>query len=279
MILQKIITCKKFELARRKEQFPLEDLKALLSGLSAPRPLVPALRRPGKVAVIAEVKKASPSKGILCCNFDPAQIAQAYEKAGAAAISVLTEEKFFFGHPSHLGFVREVTTVPILRKDFIIDPYQIYESRVLGADAVLLITAVLSDAQLVELRALAGELGLSCLVETHTAVELARAVAAGAEIIGINNRDLNTFVTDLSRTFNLTGLIDNPEITVVSESGIKSRADILRLSEHGVHAALVGEALVRRDDPGEALRELIGLPCGGPEAATGVAGDAETNRP
>lgn len=262
MILQKIITHKKMELACRKDMIPLKALEDSLAGLPPPRPLAPALRRPGQVAIIAEVKKASPSKGILCSNFDPVKIALEYERSGAAAISVLTEEKFFLGHPSYLTRVRQATGIPVLRKDFIIDPYQIYESRVMGADAVLLITAALSLGQLAELRALAGGLGMSCLVEVHTEPELNRALNAGADMIGINNRDLNTFKTDLNRTFILSGLINKQKITVVSESGIKTHADLVRLKDSGVHAALVGEALVRRADPGEALKELIGSPNG-----------------
>lgn len=262
MILQKIIAHKKLELANNKERLPLKALETSLPGLAPTRPLASALRRPGHVAIIAEAKKASPSKGILCHNFDPLKIAREYEQAGAAAISVLTEEKFFLGHPSYLSGVKKVTDIPVLRKDFIIDPYQIYESRVLGADAVLLIVAALSGEQLTELMSLAGELGIACLVEVHTEPELDRALSAGAEIIGINNRDLNTFKTDLNRTFLFQGLIKDPNITVVSESGIKSHADILRLRECGVHAALVGEALVRRADPGEGLKELTGASYG-----------------
>ncbi len=258
MILKKIISYKKIALAKRKKIVSLKRLKTLVNGLAPPRPLAPALRHPGRVTVIAEIKKASPSKGVLCHNFDPVKIAQEYEIAGADAISVLTEENFFLGHPSYLKIAKQSTDLPLLRKDFIIDPYQIYESRALSADAVLLIAAVLPGRQLAELKNLAGELGMSCLVEVHTEPELARAVSAGAQIIGINNRDLNTFRTDLSRTFNLSKRINNQKITVVSESGIKSRTDILRLKDCGVHAALVGEALVCHTDPGEALRELTG---------------------
>lgn len=260
MILQKIVAHKEVELARCKVDTPLRALEALLPGLPATRPLAPALRRAGEVAIIAEAKKASPSKGILCHDFDPVKIAWEYEQAGAAAVSVLTEEKFFLGHPSYLASVRKAVDIPVLRKDFIIDPYQIYQSRVIGADAVLLIAAVLSGEQLAELKSLAGELGLTCLVEVHQADELDCALSAGAEIIGINNRDLNTFETDLDNTFSLIRKIDTEKITVVSESGIKTRADILKLMKAGVHAALVGETLVRRGEFGGALRELLGSP-------------------
>ncbi len=264
-MLDKIIAHKKTELSRRKEVVPLNLLENILPGLPPTRPLAKALRRSGQVAVIAEVKKASPSKGILCKDFDPVIIAREYEKAGAAAISVLTEEKFFLGHHAHLAMVKKTTVLPVLRKDFIIDPYQIYESRALGADAVLLIAALLPGKQVEQLMSLAGDLGLSSLVEVHTEQELEHVLSAGATLIGINNRDLKTFVTDINRTFELSDLIDKQNITVVSESGIKSRADILRLEIKGIHAALVGEALVRHLCPGEALKELTG--------STGQEGD------
>ncbi|HOV80872.1 MAG TPA: indole-3-glycerol phosphate synthase TrpC [Bacillota bacterium] len=258
MILKKIVENKKIQLARRKESVPVSVMESLLSGLPRPRPLIPALRRPdGEVAVIAEIKRASPSKGILCENFNPAEMAREYERGGAAAVSVLTEENFFLGHHSHLYFARKATVLPILRKDFVIDSYQLYESRVLGADAVLLIAAVLTERRLRKLMNLAGELGMSCLVEIHTGEELEQALGAGAKIIGINNRDLNTFATDLNRTFALAGLIDRQKVVVVSESGIKSCEDISRLRDMGVHAVLVGEALVRRESPGEILRKFV----------------------
>lgn len=257
-MLNKIVAHKKIELSRRKEIVPLNFIEDIIFDNYPPRHLARALRRPGQVAVIAEVKKASPSKGVLCEDFNPVRIAREYERAGAAAISVLTEEKFFLGHHSHLSLVKKATVLPVLRKDFIIDPYQIYESRALGADAVLLIAAILPGKQMEELMSLAGELGMAALVEIHTEQELEHALSAGAALIGINNRDLKTFATSLERTFELSGLIDKQNVTVVSESGIASRADILRLKKKGVHAALVGEALVRRVSPGEGLKELTG---------------------
>jgi len=258
MILSKIIANKAQELAVRKKEMPCEALETLIPALPPPQPLGPSLRLPGQVAIIAEAKKASPSKGIICRKYEPEQLARTYELNGAAAISVLTEEKFFLGHPSHLNRVKKVTKLPVLRKDFIIDPYQIYESRVLGADAVLLITAALTREQLVEFQELAARLGLSCLVEVHTETELISALTSGADIIGINNRNLRTFDTDLNTTFSLRNLIKDDRVTVVSESGIKNRQDIVRLQEYGVHAALVGEALVGRTDPGAGLNELRG---------------------
>lgn len=259
MILENILASKKAELAGRKSNFSLARLKDSLPGLPPTLPLAPSIRRPGRVTVIAEAKKASPSKGLLRQNYDPAGLARAYELAGAAVVSVLTEEKYFLGHPGHLTSVKSTVRIPVLRKDFIIDPYQVYESRALGADAVLLIAAALSPGQLSELLALAGELGLSCLVEAHTEQELSQALAAGADIIGINNRNLHNFTTDLDVTFRLLGMIDLSKITVVSESGISSRDDILKLRDSGVHAALVGEALLRCADPGEGLLDLTGF--------------------
>lgn len=272
MILQKILANKKLEVARRQSTTSLKALQSLLPGLPAPRPLGPALRRPGEVAVIAEVKKASPSKGVLRQDLDPGQTALEYQRYGAAAVSVLTEEKFFLGHPSYLVVIKDEISLPVLRKDFIIDPYQIYESRVLGADAVLLIAAALPGGQLAELIELAAGLGLSCLVEVHTEEELDRVLAAGADLIGINNRDLHTFETDLARTFSLAGRLKNQDVTIVSESGIKDRSDILRLKEIGVHAVLVGEALVRHPSPGLALRALLGCRPGPEEGGMPFAG-------
>lgn len=262
MILEKIINFKKSEVSKQKRLVALETLKEMIVKLPPARPFAPALRRPGGVAVIAEIKKASPSKGILRNNLDPVKLAVEYETAGAAAISVLTDQKFFLGSPLHLSFVKRVVKIPVLRKDFIIDSCQVYESRVLGADAVLLIASILTDRELSSFLALAGELGLSCLVEVHTGEELGRALSAGAEIIGINNRDLKTFRVDLNKTFELSGMIDKEKITVVAESGIKSREDLLNLKEHGIHVALVGEALVRHPRPGDMLKELVCSPCG-----------------
>jgi indole-3-glycerol phosphate synthase len=258
-ILERIVDSKKIALAGRKEAVPLSLLEARLSSAPPPRPVLPALRRPGEVALIAEIKKASPSKGIIRQDCDPVEIARIYTASGAAAISVLTEEAFFLGHDAYLTAVRQVTGLPLLRKDFIIDPYQVYESRLIGADMVLLIAAILSGGQLAEFKKLADALGLPCLMEVHDEEELGRALAAGAELIGINNRDLRTFETDLGATFRLRRLIDDDSVTVVSESGIKSRSDIVALREAGVHAALVGEALMCRPDIGAGLKELAGL--------------------
>ncbi|TEB05325.1 Indole-3-glycerol phosphate synthase [Pelotomaculum schinkii] len=258
MILEQIVAHKKKELVERKQVMPLAFLETRLPDSPPARNFTAALRRPGRVAIIAEAKKASPSKGILRQSYNPVELAVQYQGAGAAAVSILTEEKFFLGHPSHLAMVREAVHLPLLRKDFIIDPYQIYESLILGADAVLLIASILTDEELAQLKALAEGMGMSCLVEVHTEEELDRALAAGAEMIGINNRDLKIFKTDLTHTFRLAELIDRENITVVSESGIKDHNDILRLLESGIHAALVGEALSANPFPGRALLKLAG---------------------
>lgn len=257
-VLSRIIRDKSLELAIQKGKIPYGELAAQIPELPEPRPFAPALRRPGQAAVIAEAKKASPSKGIIRRRYDPEVLARSYEHGGAAAISVLTESKYFLGHPSHLTRVKNATRLPVLRKDFIIDPYQIIESRFLGADAILLIAAALSREQLVEYQEIAAGLGLSCLVEVHTEAELTFVLSTGATLVGINNRNLKNFVTDLNVTLNLMRLIKDKRVTVVSESGIRHGQDILTLRQSGVHAVLVGETLLRRLDPGAGLRQLTG---------------------
>ena len=206
--------------------------------------------------LIAEVKQASPSRGVLCPNFDPVELAKKYAQGGAAAISVLTEADYFEGSIDHLAAIREEINLPLLRKDFIFDPYQVYESRAYGADALLLIVAVLSQEQLEELLSLSHNLGLSCLVEVHSQGEVERALHSQTKIIGINNRDLTTFTIDINTTRRLLPLIPQGRI-VVSESGIRSRSDIEKLKGWGVNAVLVGEALVTADDVVTKVRELI----------------------
>ncbi|MGB9905295.1 MAG: indole-3-glycerol phosphate synthase TrpC [Desulfotomaculales bacterium] len=265
MILEEIVAWKKQELEKRKKEQPLAVLEREITGLPPCRPLAGVLRRPGKVALIAEIKGRSPSRGVIRENFSPAEIARAYTESGAAAVSVLTEEKFFGGQPDFLPVVRKVTDLPLLRKDFLIDPYQLFESRCIGSDAVLLIAAVLTDRQLKDFGRLAEELGLSAVVEVHTRAELYRALDCDAGIIGINNRDLRTFRTDLRITFNLRPLIKDPEVLVISESGIENRAQVAALRKCGVNGVLVGEALMRSADIREKVRELVGEPLvGGP---------------
>jgi len=255
MILDDIVRDKRADLERAKATVPLTELRQ--------RPLFRTARHGFRAAlaarpraVIAEVKKASPSRGIIRADFDPVAIATSYADNGAAAISVLTEERYFQGHLDHLAAVRQAVAVPLLRKDFLFDAYQLYEARAFGADAVLLIVAVLSDALLQELLWLAEELNLTALVEVHDRAELARAVCAGVRLLGINNRDLRTFQTTLTTTERLMPAVP-PDALVVAESGIESVADMERLERVGVRAFLIGESLMRAPDPGAWLRELL----------------------
>jgi indole-3-glycerol phosphate synthase len=208
------------------------------------------------VSLIAELKKASPSHGLIRQDFDPAAIAAAYERGGARALSVLTDEAFFQGHQDFLALARQASGLPMLRKDFIISDYQVYESRALRADAVLLIAAILAPSQLEDYLGLAGDLGLCALVEVHTASEAILAPAVGARLVGINNRDLQSLKTDLDTTFKLLALIP-AGVTVVSESGIRTHEQVLRLAAAGVDAVLVGEALMEQDDLAAAVRLLL----------------------
>lgn len=270
-ILDKIVAQKRLEVA----QLPEGEIEgsslawAMMSrGL---RSFVGALRRPknGSVALIAEVKKASPSAGVIRPDFDPVQIAQTYEKAGADCLSVLTDEKFFQGSLQYLRDIRAAVKLPLLRKDFIIDERQIPEAIQWGADAILLIVAILTDAQLNRFLRLASEAGLAVLVEVHDEEELARAVAAGASLIGVNNRNLKTFQVDLATTERLAGRLapmpgeaapenSRPAPILVAESGIHTRGDVDRLARCGAGAILVGESLMRHTDIAEKVRELMG---------------------
>lgn len=260
-ILKKIVAHKCEEVAAAKRKFPLERLLARLELVEdRPRGFAWALRamaESGGTAVIAEVKKGSPSKGIIRADFDPLSIAETYQENGATCLSVLTDETFFFGHLNYLGLIREAVSLPLLRKDFILDPYQLVEARAFGADAVLLIAAMLDDAQLRDLAAQASELGLDVLLEVHDERELARALDTDCPLIGINNRDLRTFVTDLATTERLAAQVP-PDRLIVAESGIDGRADVERLQRAGAAAFLVGESLVRQPDIGAKLRELLG---------------------
>ena len=257
-VLDRILEAKAGRLDEAKRRAPIGEVmaKALaLAALPGKRPFAAALRRADRVNVIAEIKQRSPSKGVICEDFDPLRIAESYASGGAAALSVLCEEDFFGGALEHLEAVRGIG-LPLLRKDFIFDTYQLYESRVAGADAVLLIVAILEDELLARLIGLASELGLDALVEVHSADEMMRAARAGASIIGINNRDLTTFNVDLDTSIQLAPLAPAGAI-LVSESGINTGSDIRRLSSAGFSAFLVGEHLMRARHPGEALRRLI----------------------
>ena len=236
---------------------PLQELRAAVRDLDPPLDFRKAISREGRaVKVIAEVKKASPSSGILREDFSPMDLARSYARAGAAAISVLTDGPFFQGSLLHLQEVRGAVALPLLRKDFVIDPYQIYEARAFSADAILLIAAVLEFDRLREYLDLASALQLHSLVEVHDDEELFRAIEAGAPTIGINNRDLKTFQVSLDVTFSLLRLIPNGKV-VVSESGIASRADVERVRRAGADAVLVGEALVTAPDPAAKIHELL----------------------
>ena len=255
MILDKIVETKKEEVAQAKRKKTLAGLQDAIGELSPCRNFIAALNG-SDCAIIAEVKCASPSRGRLVENFDPLKIAAAYEQNGAAAISVLTDEKYFLGSKEYLTRIKKEVELPLLRKDFIIDPYQIYESRVIGADAVLLIVRCLG-AKLGDFIGLAAQLGLAALTEVHTAAELEIALAAGAGIIGINNRNLDTFVTDINTCKELARSIPAGIVTV-AESGIRNRDDIENIMQSGIRAFLIGEALVTSDDIGRKLREFQG---------------------
>lgn len=261
MILDKIANHKRQEVSLAKSRRSLASLQRGVDEMEdQPRGFLRALRATagsGWTAVIAEVKKGSPSKGVIREDFDPLAIAQIYQNHGAACLSVLTDEQFFMGHLLYLEKIREVVNLPLLRKDFICDPYQIYEARVAGADAVLLIAAMLDVGQLAEYNALAMELNLDVLLEIHDETELEMALETGCELIGINNRNLQTFVTDLATTERLLPMIP-PGHFVVAESGITCRADILRLRQAGAQGFLIGESLMREDDIGGKLLELQG---------------------
>jgi len=258
-ILRKILHCKTKEIAARAERQPLEQLAQGLAALPPTRGFTAALAarlEAGRPAVIAELKRASPSKGMLREDFRPAELAASYQRGGAAGLSVLTDRDFFQGSDDHLRAARAACSLPVIRKDFIVDPYQVYEARAIGADCILLIVAGLDDGRLRELDALAAELGLDVLVEVHDREELERALEIPNRPIGINNRNLRTFQVSLETTLDLLDAIPEDRIPV-TESGIHSREDIARLREHGVHAFLVGEAFMRAADPGAMLARLF----------------------
>lgn len=258
-ILKKILKRKVEEVALRQARTPVEKLQQAVAGLAAPRGFITALETrvaTGQAAVIAEIKKASPSKGVLRANFDPPDIAKRYAAAGATCLSVLTDTDFFQGSDGDLQRARAACSLPVLRKDFILDAYQLYEARVLGADCVLLIVAALADDRLHELATLAQSLGLDVLVEVHDAEELTRALTLPCRLIGINNRDLRSFDTRLETTLKLLDRVPADRL-VVTESGILSPADVAMMRQHGVNAFLVGEAFMKAPDPGQALQALF----------------------
>lgn len=261
-ILKKIIKRKLVEVEEHRALVSLPDIKKRANAdniATAPRSFVYALQRKiqaGQPAVIAEIKKASPSKGVIRENFVPSEIAMSYEKGGATCLSVLTDVDFFQGSDIYLKQAREVCSLPVLRKEFIIDPYQVYEARGMGADCILLIVACLTDTQLKELTELAHSLEMDVLVEVHDAEELKRALPLELPMIGINNRNLRTFETSLQTTIDLLKQIPD-DCIVVTESGIHNKEDVALMQQHNVNAFLVGEAFMRAEDPGEKLAELF----------------------
>ena len=259
-ILARILDRKREEVAEGARAAPLADMRRRAADAPPVRGFRLALEArvsEGRAAVIAEIKRASPSRGIIREDFDPSRIAAGYERAGAAALSVLTDQEFFQGAPEHLRAARGATALPTLRKDFLIDPWQLYEARAMEADCVLLIVAALDDGTLRELAEGAHELGLDVLVEVHDEAELERALRLPARLLGINNRDLRTFTTTLATTKRLAAHVPADRL-VVTESGIAAREDVADLRAHGVHAFLVGEAFMSAPDPGRRLSELFG---------------------
>jgi indole-3-glycerol phosphate synthase len=257
MILEKIIEVKRREVAARKALRSRAVLEEMIAGHPPARDFKAALGAEAGCAIIAEVKRRSPSRGLLLMDFDPVRIALEYESHGAAAVSVLTDETFFGGSDADLTAVKDAVILPVLRKEFIIDPYQVCETRAIGADAILLIAANLTEGQLRDHLTLAVSLGLAALVEVRDREELEKALSAGAEIIGINNRDLKTFVTDLRTSITLAPLIPKGRIAV-SESGIRTRAEIETLLKAGIRAFLIGETLIAAPEIGPQLKELLG---------------------
>ena len=257
-ILDNIVEHKRYEVNIFRKKSDVSAMMKEVELLPPARSLAASLSKPGRVSLLAEIKGASPSRGIIRSGFNPADIAAVYTENGADAISVLTDEKFFAGRGEYISSIRQITELSILRKDFIIDQVQILQARLLGADAVLLICSVLQQDELISLMRVARDAGMEALVEVHGEGELDRAQDAGARIIGINNRDLKTFNTDLETTFHLRRLIKNQSVLVVSESGISTAADMKALQSAGVHAALVGEALMSAEDMALKVRELAG---------------------
>ncbi|HXE95295.1 MAG TPA: indole-3-glycerol phosphate synthase TrpC [Dongiaceae bacterium] len=259
-ILKKIVAHKQQEVAAARAAVPIDELKARLGDLEdVPRGFERHLRESvasGWTAIIAEVKKGSPSKGVIRADFDPVEIAGIYQNNGATCLSVLTDEQFFLGHLRYLALIREAVSLPLLRKDFILDPYQIYESRAAGADAILLIAAMLDLNQLRKFQELAKELHLDVLLEVHDEAETEKALNTDCTLIGVNNRNLRTFVTDLGTTSRLARMLPQDRL-LVAESGIDSRADIVRLQDDGAGAFLIGESMMREKDIGAKLQSLL----------------------
>lgn len=253
--LDTILRHKSDEVSSRMSKKNFDTVQSAANDASPTRGFLDSLRQQ-KPAIIAEIKKASPSKGVIREDFDPATIAQSYQRGGAACLSVLTDEKYFQGHDEYLIAARKMTTLPVLRKDFVIHPYQIYEARSLGADCILLIVSALDNTQLHEFHTIASEIGMDALVEVHDAGELNRALSLDASLIGINNRNLSTFETTIDTTISMMNSIP-PGTTLVTESGIKDSDDVKRLQAAGVNSFLIGETFMREKDPGTALKRIF----------------------
>ncbi|MGE7204754.1 indole-3-glycerol phosphate synthase TrpC [Sphingomonas sp. NPDC019816] len=256
-MLDRILETKRADVAARKATMSHADLDARIANVSKPRGFRAALEAKTGHALIAEVKKASPSKGLIRADFDPPAHARAYEAGGAACLSVLTDERWFQGADAYLEQARAAVSIPVLRKDFMVDPWQVHESRALGADAILIIVAALDDSQMQEIEAAAIDCGMDALVEVHDAAEMERATRLKSRLIGVNNRDLRDFSVDFQRTYDL--IAHAPAgATFVAESGLTSRADLDAMAEHGIRCFLIGEALMRQHDVEAATRALVG---------------------
>ncbi|CAM3540512.1 indole-3-glycerol phosphate synthase TrpC [Parendozoicomonas haliclonae] len=258
-VLKKIVARKWEEITERSSNVPLAELQKKAAQAETPRGFVQAIENKvnaGRAGIIAEIKKASPSKGVIREDFRPAEIARSYEQAGAACLSVLTDRDFFQGHEDFLVEARKACSLPVIRKDFIVAPYQVYEARAMGADCILLIAACLDDVMMGDLNKLAQELGMDVLVEVHNGHELERALKLDNRLLGINNRNLHTFDVTLETTYSLLHGIPDDKL-VVTESGIHTHSDVVDMFDHKVASFLVGEAFMRAEDPGDALRELF----------------------
>jgi indole-3-glycerol phosphate synthase len=256
-ILDEIVVSKRVEITAARRQQPLEELQELAAAMPPPRDFRAALAGPGSIRLIAEIKKASPSAQVIRAEFDPVAVGRIYENHGASCLSVLTDAPFFQGHLSHLTRVQAAVAIPVLRKDFLVEDYQVLEARVAGADAILLIAEILDDVELGRLLERAKQLGLAALVEFHDVANLGRVLASGADLIGINNRNLSDFHTDLEHTLRLRDRIPT-EVVLISESGIRTRRDVERLEAAQISAILVGESLMRAPDIGLAVDQLMG---------------------
>ncbi|MCK5534635.1 indole-3-glycerol phosphate synthase TrpC [bacterium] len=254
-ILQEIVENKKIELKKRKALISIDKLKNSLLSLSPIRNFKDAISKEGKLNLIAEIKKSSPSAGHICMDFNPSKLAVIYEENGAAAISVLTEEKYFEGKINYLEEVRKCSSLPLLCKDFVVDEYQFYQARYYGADAILLIAGILKEEELIQFLTLGKKLGLDCLVEVHQADEIKKVLNSGAEIIGINNRNLRDFSVNIETTLELRQMIPDDKV-IVSESGIKNREDVLLLQKAKINAILIGQSFLESKNPAQKMKEL-----------------------